>query len=233
MKPKAWTQKIKKDIISKKVVEKIKRLISPKVFDLLSEDQPTMPKPRHAHVAIGFVDIRDFVKLTTELEINPMTIMLTEFFDHCNKYITNGNGFVDKFIGDQVMWFHEDEEEDAEKNSKNCIKVGINIIKNLDSLNKNIQEETHSIVRINVGIGLASGICTVGFLGTSKDRIQYSVIGNTANLAARLCSKAKHDELLIGGEIVSSCEHKSRFMGFQKIKGFPHKIEVRKIIIEE
>ncbi len=208
--------------------EYIKKLISPEVFRILDSDPKTL-EPKHQDIAIGFVDIRGFTQLANRLQIQQMNKILELFFEHVVLCSTEENGFIDKFIGDQVMWFHHS--GSIEESSEQCIKAAINILNGMKELNKTIKEKLHQKIEIQVGVGVTSGNAVVGIFGAPRYRIQYSILGPPVNLAARLCSEAKAGELLIGGDIIEYCHCQTRKIGFQTIKGFDHQVELRKVVI--
>ena len=198
------------------------------MFKILDSD-PKALEPKYQDIAIGFADIRGFTQLANRLQIQQVNKILELFFEHAVQCSTKENGFIDKFIGDQVMWFHHS--GSIEKSSEQCIKAAINIQNGIKELNKTIKEKLHQKIEIQVGIGVTCGNAVVGIFGAPKYRIQYSVLGPPVNLAARLCSEAKGGELLIGGDIIEYCYYQTRKIGFQTIKGFDHQVELLKVII--
>lgn len=206
----------------------IKKLISPKVFHIL-DSSPDSLIPQDRTVAVGFADIRDFTQLMNSLQIQQVSEVLKLFFEQAIESVTKENGHLDKFIGDEVMWFHES--LSVEESCNQCIKAAARIIKGISKLNKAIQKRLHLKLGIQVGIGVACGTAAVGIFGAPKYRIQYTVLGPPVNLAARLCSEARAGEVLIGGEAIEHCLFKSKKIGFRTIKGFDHEVELRSVVI--
>jgi adenylate cyclase len=206
----------------------IKKLISPGVYEKL-KSEPESLMLRYYEVAVGFVDIRGFSKIMNSLDMDRLNEVLEMFFELTSEFIINEGGFIDKFMGDSVMWFHH--EDSIDKISNNCLKVAVDIMKAKESLEKRIEKKLYFNLPIRLAIGAACGRAAVGILGTSKYRIQYSVLGSPVNLASRLCSRAKRDEIIIGGRIINYCNYASEVIGPARIKGFDHKIELRRVII--
>lgn len=218
--------------IRSKVLEKdyIKKLISPEVFDML-ESNPEKLIPTEQDIAVGFLDIRGFTKINNIVnDAKKMSEIFGIFFDFVCEHISNRKGFLDKFIGDAVMWFHKDDL--IERISKQCIDVAVDIIKRIDMINEVIRNEMHIEIPIKVGIGIACGRATVGLFGAPNYRIQYSVFGSPVNFASFFCSKAKKNEIIIGDTIINYCPYQTEGRGFFKDK-LPYKTELRKIIIPE
>ncbi|PKP27227.1 MAG: hypothetical protein CVU06_02910 [Bacteroidetes bacterium HGW-Bacteroidetes-22] len=208
----------------------IKRLISPEVFAEL-EANPESLNPVIKGIAIGFIDMRGFTQLSNRLQISQISDLLTIFYEYTVSIIKEESGFIDKFIGDEVMWFHQN--DTIEENCKQCIKVAGILMGNLKQLNESIKRKLHLKIELKVGIGISCGNAAVGLFGSPTYRIQYSVIGAPVNLASRLCSEAGENEVLIGGEAIEYCEYKTIKRGFRLIKGFDHEVELRSVLLSK
>lgn len=208
----------------------IRKLISAKVFAILRKNPNTL-QPRHSNVAVGFVDIRGYTKLSNTIQIEQMNKILELYFTSVCRAVTEHGGFVDKFIGDAVMWFHHD--ADPKRIAQAAIAVACKILGEAKSLNQQIKETSHVAIELSLGIGLAYGQCAVGMFGAPQHRIQYSIIGPPVNMASRMCSLAGNNEIYIGGRIIDYCKLPMKRVGFRGVKGFEHKVEVRKILIQK
>jgi class 3 adenylate cyclase len=231
-KPEILINKLIRFHIKSAVLEKeVRKLISPEVFEIL-ETKPEDLIPSEQEIAVGFLDIRGFTKIYNMVnDAKKMGEILEIFFDFVCQHITKGGGFIDKFIGDSVMWFHKD--NPIEKSCKQCFDAAIDIMKGMDMVNKIIRNEVHTEVPIKIGIGVACGKASVGIFGAPNYRIQYSALGSAVNLASHFCSIAKKDEIIIGDTIIKYCPYKTEAKGFHKIKHLPYKTELRKVIIPE
>jgi class 3 adenylate cyclase/CheY-like chemotaxis protein len=205
----------------------IKKLITPDVFQALEEEENLEPASRE--IAVGFVDIRGFTRLTNRLEVKHIGIILNSFFEMAAQIISLKGGFVDKFIGDAVMWFHQN--HSPRNNSADCIDVAAGIVHSMSTLSQFVGEQLGIKIDISSGAGVAHGTCGVGIFGSPSCRIQYSAIGPAVNLASRLCAEAESREVLIGGEIVKYCKYEYENLGFHKVKGFDHEIERRRLLV--
>ena len=113
--------------------------------------------------------------------------LLNEYFDIMVEAITEQGGMVDKFIGDAIMAgfgipFANDDDEDR------GLRAGINMIKRLWEWN--IQRENEGKMPVDMGLGLNTDNVVSGNIGSSK-RMDYTMIGDGVNLAARLESACK------------------------------------------
>jgi class 3 adenylate cyclase len=208
----------------------IRKLISPEVFESLKK-RPHLLKPQHSNVAVGFVDIRGYTKLSNTIQIEQMNTVLEHYFTSVCCAVAAHKGFVDKFIGDAVLWFHHG--DDPKPICHAAIAVACDILAGMKDLNKLIKEKSHAAIELNLGIGLAYGQCAVGIFGAPEHRIQYSIIGPPVNLASRMCSFAQKNEICIGGRIIENCKLPMKRVGFKEVKGFEHDVDVRKIVLQK
>jgi len=205
----------------------VRKLISPQVFEALNRGEDL--SPRNEDVVVGFSDIRGFTKLTNTIEMFQLNTVLEYFFELCAETIDQANGILDKFIGDAVMWFHKG--QSLRESVEQCIRVGTTLVRSLKALDKRLHRRLHIKLRTQVGIGIACGTCAVGIFGSQRHRLQYSVMGPAVNLASRLCSEARPNEILLGGEVIEYCPYRTTKIGFRPLKGFDHEVEIRKVSI--
>ena len=173
----------------------LKRLISQKLFDYIEND-PNQLSPKEEKIAIGFVDICDFTDKTNYHGAKKISYVLNCFFDLCSEIIIRNEGIVDKYIGDQVMWFHNSKDFDFSTKCRQCIQTAIEINHSFQRVNLHLSEKFGEVENFKLSTGLAVGKSIVGLLGGDY-RMQYTAIGRYVNLAARLCSKAQQNQILI------------------------------------
>lgn len=133
-------------------------------------------------MTIMFSDIRDFTRITESMVPEHLLRLLSEYFDTLTQVIHTHHGIIDKYIGDAIMalWggLHLDKNHayHAARGALACCQA-------LEECNVQWKEKDTPTLRH--GIGLASGHVLLGTMG-SKDRLQYTVLGDTVNIAARL-----------------------------------------------
>lgn len=143
--------------------------------------------------SIAFVDICGFTAISESETPNYVVNLLNEYFDIMVKEIIQQKGIIDKFIGDAIMAvfkgpFHLDRAIDASLNIRNAI-------------DKLPVVEGESRFKPRVSIGIESGEVVSGNIGSSTlRRLDYTVIGDRVNVAARLQSAAKMNQILISEE---------------------------------
>lgn len=150
-------------------------------------------------VVVFFSDIRSFTKYSEAHTAEEVVSMLNEYMDAMVKVIYKNGGVVDKFVGDAIMavWGVPEQTEDDVKNS---ITACLEMRTALDELNqKRILRGEEPIM---IGMGLHYGDVISGTVG-SEDRMEYTIIGDTVNTAARIESSTKSfgTDLLISDEL--------------------------------
>ena len=142
-----------------------------------------------------FCDIRGFTPISEKYKEDPigLTELINSFLTPMTDIIMKNNGTIDKYMGDCIMAFWNAPLE-VDNHAEMAVKSALEMIEELKELNKNIP------VEINIGIGINTGDCVVGNMG-SEQRFDYSVLGDAVNLASRLESNSKnYDATLIVGE---------------------------------
>jgi class 3 adenylate cyclase len=140
-------------------------------------------------VSVLFCDIRGFTKLTENMAPGEVIHMLNEHFTPLTRVVDECHGMVDKFVGDLVMAVFGAPKSYGD-DAVNAARCARRMIEERLKLNQT------SRYQIEVGIGVASGPAVAGNMGSEK-RLNYTVLGERVNLAARLCSKAGRMEVMI------------------------------------
>lgn len=143
--------------------------------------------------AIMFCDLRNSTALEEQMNRRDYIALLNSFFDTVSDIVHENGGEVLKFVGDAVLAVFP-EDHDAHKASNNALRSARAILDKLDALND--EESSH---QYDAAIGLDYGRVTYGNVG-SKERLDFTVIGQAANIAARLSDYGK----LVGQRIVMS-----------------------------
>ncbi len=169
-------------------------------------------------VAVLMCDIRGFTALSAKLEPSAVTAMLNKYFSQMVAVAQNEGGLVDKFIGDAIMVVFG---VIGQKNpSVQAIRAGIGMRTALNALNKQI--ESDGLQPIDNGIGIHYGDVVAGYIG-SEERLEYTVIGSTVNIASRLCDVARkpNPALVFTKEVVEEAKDvfKMGALGSANLKG--------------
>jgi adenylate cyclase len=209
----------------------IERMIDEKVFSRIEADEDISLK--YDDVSVGFVDIRGFTATSTTLQTKELSSYLECFYEYCSEFIKNNGGYIDKYIGDSVMWFiNKTENVDYEAISVN---IATDIIRNKSTLLKKIQHRLNQEVPIELKCGVVSGTAHIGLFGLNEEyaKLHFTCVGPTVNLASRLCSEAGANEIIIGGELAASYDERDGFedIGFIEVRNHPYRVRARKLYL--
>ncbi len=177
-----------------------------------------------------FCDIRNFTTLSEKMSAGEVVDMLNSYFSFITVPITENHGVVNKFIGDAVMAIYmpafgsDDHAMDAVRSALKMREA----LKEFNAQGKNFGG-------INFGIGIHTGVLVAGNIGTSQ-RLEYTVIGDTVNIASRVESKTKElaTDIIITGAVhkkIAGTPEDAKFKnaGFADLKGKNEAIELYKI----
>ena len=134
------------------------------------------------NVTVLFSDIRDFTTISEQLDPEELVLSLNVYFTDMVSQIMENKGIIDKFIGDAIMALFGAPAV-SEYSADNALNSAIQMVQALELFN----ERQTKIGKINfhVGIGINTGEAIVGNIG-SEQKLEYTVIGDTVNLGARL-----------------------------------------------
>lgn len=144
----------------------------------LKHSERTVPTTEKRELTFIFTDIRGFTTLCEGMKPDKVVDMLNHYLDIQSSLIHANGGDVDKFVGDEVMAMFEGQRKEI-----NACKTGMEIRRAMaEEKETAIREKAHTI---SIGIGINTGPVVFGSVG-AKDRMDFTSIGDTVNLAARL-----------------------------------------------
>ncbi len=170
------------------------RFVSPKVAKQIMEnlDGVSLGGKRVQATAL-FADIVGFTSLSERTPAEEIASLLNEYFRYINIASRLYHGTVDKYMGDCAMIVFGAPEED-EDHKFNAVMCGLMIQQMVDKLNINRIQEGKEPIDFRIGIN--SGEMLAGNMG-SDERMQYTVVGEAVNLAARLHSVAERGQIIV------------------------------------
>lgn len=191
---------LRKDLKREEVLRSnLLRQFSPKVAEQMVEKAARLQRggERSEPVTILISDVRHFTALSSEMEPDDVVRMLNEMFDAFVPIISEYDGVVDKFVGDSVLSVFGSPEHDPRQWEK-AIQAAIEMQNAMHMLGQG--RKVRRLPVYQVGIGIHTGGVIHGFIGSAQ-RVEFTVIGDTVNRAARYCDGAGPGEILISKSV--------------------------------
>jgi adenylate cyclase len=170
--------------------------ISPALIEQLAQSPERLVLGgEEREMTIMFSDVRGFTTISESYKHDPqgLTSLMNRFLTPLTNAILARKGTIDKYMGDAIMAFWNAPLDDKEHQLNAC-EAAIDMLARIDELNKQREIEAkeggHIYIPINVGVGLNTGTCVVGNMGSDL-RFDYSVLGDSVNLASRLEGQSK------------------------------------------
>jgi adenylate cyclase len=171
----------------------LERFLSPEVAEMVVSNPEVRLGGVNTKVTVMFADIRGFTPMSEKLEPERVLEILNEYFTRVTDVIFDFGGTLDKYIGDAVMAVFGAPMTKG-KDAANCVNAATHIQRLLIELNRDAAARCWP--DLHVGIGINTGVVTAGNIGSLR-RIDYTVIGDTVNIASRLASNAAAGQILI------------------------------------
>ena len=170
-------------------------LSPPLVEQLAKSPEKLVLGGEERRMTILFSDVRGFTTISEHYKDDPqgLTRLMNRFLTPLTNAIIERKGTIDKYIGDAIMAFWNAPVDDEEHEANAC-DAALEMLARAEALNVELKREAETngsvYMPLRIGIGLNSGPCVVGNMG-SDFRFNYSVLGDTVNLASRLESRTK------------------------------------------
>ena len=219
---KLFVESKQKEYIKQKFAQKVSPAV---VEELLKEDVDLSAK--EMEVTIFFSDIRSFTTISENFEsASKLLEYLNSYLSFMTDIVLQYKGTIDKYIGDAIMAYWN-----APIKQKNhadlCVSSAIKQVESLTELNKKLSPP------IQIGIGINTGIATVGEVG-SHDRSDFTIIGDSVNLASRLegLTKAYGAKIIISEstKVQLHDKYKIRELDSVKVKGKDRAIKIYEVL---
>lgn len=217
----------KKEAIKDKFASKVSKEV---MNDLLKDLDNSKFQAIEKEVTVFFSDIRDFTTISEQMDsARNLITYLNRYMEPMSNIIIKYEGTIDKYIGDSIMAYWN-APANIENHADKAVHAAIEQIDQLKVLNKKLKKEKKPI--IDIGIGLNTGLAIVGEMG-SIGRSDYTVIGDSINLGARLESLCKYygSKLNISNFTKDALkdEYIFRFLDLVKVKGKNEPAEIWQI----
>ena len=198
------------------------------VDEILKNPEQIALTGERREVSVLFCDIRGFTPLSERLSAEDVVALLNEFYTLMIDTVFKHGGTLDKFLGDAVMAVFG-APISRQDHSVRAIWTALAMQAGIQELSqKRVQEGKEPIT---VGIGVSAGEAVAGSVGT-ENRMEYTVIGDRVNLAARLEANASPGQILISQWTYEKVENlvNARSLGYFKVKGKEEEVEVYEVL---
>ncbi|MBM3567880.1 MAG: adenylate/guanylate cyclase domain-containing protein [Alphaproteobacteria bacterium] len=172
------------------------RYLSPALVEQLAQDPDRLKLGGEMReMTLMFSDVRGFTTISEQYKTDPegLTRLINRFLEPCTNLILSHKGTIDKYMGDAIMAFWNAPVDVKDHTAAAC-RSALGMFKAMDTLNAELEAEAKATGRkfnaLKIGVGINTGICCVGNMGSSQ-RFDYSVLGDTVNLASRLEGQSK------------------------------------------
>ena len=218
----------RKEEIKTKFASKVSKNVMEELIKDVDNDKL---KVQNKEITIFFSDIREFTKIAEELNspeilVSYLNSYLTPMSNIINKY----DGTIDKYIGDCIMAYWN-APFDTVNHADKALRSALEQLSELKILNKNFEKLKQP--RINIGIGITTGIATVGEIG-SMGRSDYTIIGDNVNIGSRIESLCKFygTNLIISQDTKDKLVDKYifRYLDHVKVKGKQNSVIMWEVI---
>jgi adenylate cyclase len=165
----------------RKIRTEFGHFLSPEVIRRLLVD-PRLVDPKKTNITIMFSDIRGFTTISEKLDAQDLALFLNQYLSDMTSIVFKNNGTLDKYIGDAVMAFWGAPYEEEGHAARAC-NAALDMIQRVRELQK--QWEAQGKPKLEIGIGLNTGVASVGKMGSAL-RSGYTALGDNVNLSSRL-----------------------------------------------
>ena len=199
----------KQFVLRQQIKKQFGTYVSPDLVKQLQKD-PSLLRlgGERKEMTFMFMDICGFTPISEHYKNNDdpegLVILINNYLDTMTKIVLKNGGTIDKFMGDCIMAFWN-APLDCEDHADKAVQTSIEICEAADVLIQQLEEQ--GLPRIDIGIGINTGTCIVGNMG-SESRFDYSVIGDAVNLGARLEGQTRNYDgvrVLLGPETYRCC----------------------------
>ena len=189
---------------------KLAKYLAPQVYDsIFTGQQDVKIVSKRKKLTVCFSDLVGFTEITDKLESEDLTQLLNHYLTEMSKIALQYGATIDKYVGDAiVMFFGDPTTLGVKEDALACVEMAI-------AMQRRVGELAHEWVNSGIAtalrcrIGIHTGYCTVGNFG-SDDRMDYTMIGGTVNLASRLEHEAPPGGVLISFETYALVKDKVR-----------------------
>jgi class 3 adenylate cyclase len=211
---------------------KLAKFLPPQPYNsIFTGKHATRVAAKRTKLTIFFSDIANFTETADSLESEELTNLLNQYLTEMSNVALSYGATIDKYVGDAIIGFFGDPMSRGNKEDAiACVKMAIAMQQRMRELQlKWLNLGTERPFQLRIGIN--TGFCTVGNFG-SEDRMDYTIIGNEVNLAARLQSHAEPGGILVAHETATLIKDTilTEEQDAVSMKGFVRPVRVYRVV---
>jgi adenylate cyclase len=223
-----FTNFVKEQAQRRQIRSAFGQYLSPALVEQLAQSPEKLVLGGEAReMTIMFSDVRGFTTISEVYKDDPqgLTALMNSFLTPLTNAIIDRNGTIDKYMGDAIMAFWNAPLSDS-SHELNACEAALDMLERVDRLNHDREAASKTngslFLPINIGVGINTGRCVVGNMGSDL-RFDYSVLGDSVNLASRLEGQCKSYGLpiIIGSKTANAAKDKFALLelDFIAVKG--------------
>jgi len=209
-------------------VSRLKRFFSPQLADAIVTGGAADPlRPHRREISVVFLDLRGFTAFAETAEPEEVSDVLGAYHAEMGRLILEHEGTLERFTGDGMMIFFNDPVPVANPEERS-VRMADAMRARVRALSGEWRRRGH---KLDFSVGIAKGYATIGAIGF-EGRWDYAAIGSVTNLAARLCSEASPDQILVSQRIFAAVADlaEAKEVGPLQLKGFHRPIAAYAVV---
>jgi len=209
-------------------VSRLKRFFSPQLADAIVTGGAADPlRPHRREISVVFLDLRGFTAFAETAEPEEVSDVLGAYHAEMGRLILEHEGTLERFTGDGMMIFFNDPVPVANPEERS-VRMADAMRARVRALSGEWRRRGHEL---DFSVGIAKGYATIGAIGF-EGRWDYAAIGSVTNLAARLCSEASPDQILVSQRIFAAVADlaEAKEVGPLQLKGFHRPIAAYAVV---
>jgi len=218
------------EVVKRREVEEIfGKYLKPEIVEMLVKSPESALESLRGikkNISILFCDIRGFTSFCETADSVEVVDILNEMFESVTAAIFSEEGTIDKFIGDSVMALFN-APQDQPDHADRAVRAAIKIVDITQEVGR------RRGTNLTFGVGINTGEAVIGNIG-SPQRLEYTAIGDSVNLASRLCAIAGPGEILISESTRAELlgRYHIEFAGEREVKGKRNRVRVYRVLGE-
>ncbi|MBW3534609.1 MAG: HAMP domain-containing protein, partial [Gemmatimonadetes bacterium] len=200
------------------------KVVSRDVAEELIRNDDLVLGGENREVTVLFADIRDFTGLTEGMEPQGVIGLLNDCMEILSAAVEAEGAVVDKYVGDEIMAVFGAPVR-LDEAPLRAVRAALQMQEGMEALNRSRRQRGEPSMEL--GVGISTGVAVAGNMG-SHNRLNYTVLGETVNLAARICADAEPGEILVAEATARELEGRVplRTLGERRFKGFSTDVQV-------